>query len=34
MGKIEEVMNEEVIEIVYGVKAKVMPNLRAVIPIT
>jgi ABC-type cobalamin/Fe3+-siderophores transport system ATPase subunit len=33
-GSVEEVMNEEVIEAVYGVKVKVMPSLRAVISIS
>jgi iron complex transport system ATP-binding protein len=34
VGRVEEVMNEEVIEAVYGVKVKVMPSLRAVISIS
>jgi len=34
MGRVEEVLNEEVIESVYGVKVRVIPSLRAVILIT
>lgn len=34
MGRVEEVMSEEVIEAVYGVKVKVIPSLRAVIAVS
>ena len=34
MGRVEEVMSEEVIEAVYGVKVKVIPGLRAVIAVS
>jgi len=34
IGRVEEVLNEEVIESVYGVKVRVIPSQRAVIPIT